>query len=275
MDKQQKKTAIAISAIFAVIIIIMVLLIPIEKKNQRYEKFGKLAEVAETDERAEYIIEHYEEYPEYITDFFYRNTENLDYVYNYVFNKDSYANMSYTEDELNAEGVPALYMYDKRWAYERIGDTNWTIKSNGCAYTCLTMAYIGLTGNGDIDPVILANYSYYNELAGKVTSGLIMKNIGKVCEAMGLNGEYHNYDPDEGGTPIESVDEIAELLGDDKVLLVGMSGETFGNHGLIIRDIDGDTIYLNDPANEENTAKMWSFEDLKSEFIGVWVISNK
>ena len=27
------------------------------------------------------VIEHYEEYPEYITDLFYINTENLDYVY--------------------------------------------------------------------------------------------------------------------------------------------------------------------------------------------------
>ena len=278
MDKQQKKTIIAISVTFAVIIALLVCLIPVEKKNQRYEQFGRLAEVAEIDERADYIIEHYEEYPEYITQMFYNNPddeETLDFVYNYIFCKDNYANMSYTEEELNSEDVPALYMYDKRWAYERIGDTSSIIETDGCAYTCLTMAYIGLTGNGDVDPVALANYSYYNELAGKISPGLLIKNVGEVCKAIGLNGEYYNYDPDEGGTPIESADEIAELWGEDKVLFVGVSGETFGNHALVIREIDGDTIYFNDPASEENTAKMWSFEDLKSEFIGVWVISDK
>ena len=278
MDKQQKKSAIMILAIFAVIIIVMVLLIPVEKKNQRYEQFGRLAEVAETDERADYIIEHYEEYPEYITQMFYSNPndeETLDFVYNYVFCKNNYANMSYTEGELNAEDVPILYMRDERWAYERIGDTDSIIGTDGCAYTCLTMAYISLTGNGDIDPVALANFSYYNKLAGKISPGLLIKKVGEVCDAMGLKGEYYNYDPDEGGTPIESADEIAELWGEDKVLFVGMSGETFGNHALIIREIDGDTIYFNDPASEKKTAQDWNFEDFKSEIIGIWVISDK
>ena len=278
MDKNQKKSVLAILATFAVVIIVLVLLIPVEQKNQKYNKFGRLAEAAETDERADYIIEHYDEYPEYITKLFYNNSddeETLDFVYNYAFNKDNYTQMSFTEDELNAEGVPELYMFDKRWAYEKISDDGAIVKTDGCAYTCLTMAYIGLTGNGDIDPVILANYAKAAGLMGGISAGLKTSDIGTVCEALGLNAEYYNYDSDEGGTPIESADEISVLLGEGKVLITAMYGETFGSHAIIIKSCDGGSIGINDPASAENTAQVWNFENIKSEIMGIWVVSNK
>lgn len=275
MEKKYIKYIISIIAIVAAVIIVLILLMPVEQKRLRYEKYGKLAEAAETNEHAEYIIEHYDEYPEYITRLFYNNPDNLDFVYNYAFCKDNYKNMTYTEAELNSGSVPALYMFDERWGYETIGNRNDIIKTEGCAYVSLTMAYIYLTGKGDIDPVKLGNYADNNGLNGKISAGILIENIGKICEMIGLKGEYHNYDAEFGGTPVESIDEIAALMGEGKALIVGTHGETFGGHALVIREIDGNMIYFNDPASEEKTAQAWNFDDIKQEIMAVWVITNK
>lgn len=273
MDKQQKKSVIIILSAFAMVIAVLLLLIPVELKNMKYDKWGKLAEAAETDERAKYIIENEELYPDSILNVYYSNEENLDFVYNYVFHKDDYLNMSYTDEELNGEGVPALYMYDYRWGYESIGNSGILIKDSGCAYTCMTMAYLELTGSGDTDPVVLGNYAYENDMTDMLSGGLMIDNVGKLAEAVGLNGTYYNYDIDNGGTAIESADEISALFGEEQVIIAGMSGEIFGNHAIIIRECENGIIRINDPANDENTAKSWSFEEIKSEFKGIWVIT--
>lgn len=270
----QKKNIIAITSMFAIIVVILILLLPVEEKNQRYEQFGRLAEAAETDQRADYIIEHYEEYPKYITKLFYDDPENLEFVYNYAFCKNNYKYMSYTDEELNSESVPALYMFDERWCYETIGSRDEIINYEGCAYVAMTMAYIYLTGKSDIDPVILGDYSDFNGLNGKISAGIMTENIGKLCEMIGLKGEYHNFDAEFGGTPVESIDEISSLMGDDKVLIVAMHGETFGGHALVIREINGNAIYFNDPASEEKTAQAWNFDEIKSELMAVWVVTN-
>ncbi len=272
MNKENTKSAIAVIATFAVITIVMVLLLPVEKKNKQYEEFGRLAELAETDERAEYIVENGEQYPEYILDLFYESEDNLEFVYNYPFCKDNYANMSYTDEELGG-GVPALYMDDPRWAYERIGNYNRVIRTDGCAYLCVTMAYIGLTGDGSIDPVILGELSVSNSLTGKLSGGLLLEKIGELCDLIGLSGTYYNFDVNREGTQIESIEEISAHLDNNSVIIAGMQGDTFGSHAIVIRECDGSNLYINDPANPEKTAKAWNFDDIKSEFKGIWVIT--
>lgn len=271
MNKENKKSAIAVIVTFAVIALVLVLLLPVEKKNKQYKEFGALAELAETDERAEYIIENSELYPENILNLYYNNNDNLEFVYNYPSFKDSYAAMTYTNEELS--GIPALYMYDTRWAYERIGSYDEIIYTDGCAYVCLTMAYIGLTGDGSIDPVILGRIACDNELTGIISAGLKMENIGIICDMIGLKGTYYNFDTERDGKKIESIDEIAQHISDDSVVLAGMVGETFGPHAIIIRECDGNNIYINDPADQENTEKIWTFDEIKSEINGIWVIT--
>ena len=271
MNKENKKSAIAVIATFAVITIVLVLLLPVEKKNKQYEEFGRLAELAETDERAEYIIENSEQYPEHILDLFYNDADNLEFVYNYPFCKDNYANMSYTEEELS--GIPELYMRDPRWAYERIGNYGEIIKTDGCAYVCMTMAYIGLTGDGGVDPVILGQIAQSYSLTGKISAGLLLEKIGELCDLIGLSGTYYNFDTNREGKAIESIDEIAQHIGDESVVLAGMYGDTFGSHAIVIRECDGNNVYINDPADPEKTAQAWNFDDIKSEFKGIWVIT--
>ena len=249
----------------------MVLLIPVELKRERYKEFGRLAKAAETDERAEYIIENIDQYPKYITELFYDDPDNLEFVYNYPFCKANYATMSYTDEELS--GVPALYMADPRWGYERIGKFTSIIKTDGCAYVCLTMAYIGLTGKSDVDPVILSGLAYDNGLTGSISAGMKLNKLGDLCSFIGLNGTYFNHNPDEGGKEMENIDELSQHIDNGAVVIAGMYGDTFGSHAIVIRGCEGNNVYINDPASPEKTAQTWNFDDIKSEFKGIWVIT--
>lgn len=263
MENSNKKTAITISAVFSVILAVMLLLIPLELKNQKYEKWGKLAELAETDERAQFIIDNEELYPDdvlkYVND---EDEDEFNYIYNYPFFKDSYKTMSFTEEELNSAEVPALYMNDKRWAYENAGE----VKYWGCAAVSITMANLYVNRNSAIDPVKIMNYS--DEMAYTVLGGIDETHINKILDHFGIS-----YTETVLEKPLTE-SELKALLDNKKTAVIAaMHGDTFGNHALIIRGYDENGFYINDPADEENTAQPWDFDVFENEMSGYWTVS--
>ncbi|MDE5577484.1 MAG: hypothetical protein K2J11_08870, partial [Oscillospiraceae bacterium] len=162
-----KKTAVTVIAFFAVILAAMIALIPVQRKNEFKAKWGTLAELAETDERARFITENEELYPKEILDIYYNRSDQFEYVYNYPFHKNDYSTMKFTEEELNSQTVPTLYMSDYRWSYE----DNSIVKNNGCAAVSITMANLFLNHNSYIDPVFVMRYANemdYNGIWGGI-----------------------------------------------------------------------------------------------------------
>ena len=150
-----KKSIIMFSILGVAIVLICFPLIHIESRRAYYDKWGELAALAETDERARFIIENEELYPQDILNLYYRKNDYFDFVYEYPFHKDDYANMSYTEKELNSDTVPALYMIDSRWAYE----DNCRVRVYGCAAVSISMASLYLTHDTCVDPVKIMRYA--------------------------------------------------------------------------------------------------------------------
>lgn len=269
MEKKKTKIMILISAAAAVLVaVVLVLLAGVENKRAYYEKWGELATLAETDERARYIIDNEELYPKEILDLYYRDNDDFEFVYNYPFHKDDHKTMSFTEEELNCEDVPALYMNDMRWGYERIsGDL---IKNNGCAAVAMTMASLYINRDNSIDPKIVADKAVELD-AINFFGGLDSLQIENVAKALGFQCNMYNYDPDLGGVGSADIATIREILENGHVLMAGMCGETFGGHAIIIRSCSEDgEIYINDPAKPENTAKAWQFEDINPELYYIW-----
>ena len=60
-----------------------------------------------------------------------------------------------------AANIPYFNQTDKRWGNEKYGLTG-TIKSSGCGPTALSMVIAGLTGRTDINPEVIADWSYEN-----------------------------------------------------------------------------------------------------------------
>lgn len=261
MEASNKKTAIVVSVVFAVILAVMLLLIPLELKNQKYEKWGALAELAETDERAQFIIDNEELYPDNVLRYVHDEDE-FDYIYNYPFYKDSYKTMSFTNEELNSDSVPELYMNDKRWAYEQDG----LIKYHGCVAVSITMANLYVNHNPDVDPVKVMTYAADMEYTG--LGGINENNINSILDYFGIT-----YTENILEKPLTKSELKAMLDNKDTVIMAAIHGEAFGNHALIIRGYDENGFYINDPASEENTAQVLDFGILEKEMDRYWEIS--
>lgn len=267
MDKNKKRTAIIISIVFVVGIVILLLLVPIEEKRKLYEEWGELAVIAETDERAEFIIENKELYPEDILNF--KNYEvYLDFIYNYPFHKDDYDTMTFTDSELNCEGIPALYMTDFRWCYEKMNGSY--IRKTGCMALSITMANIFLNRNSNVDPKKVALiYEGSNDV--DYWGGLDNDDTKYILDEIGLKYNLLDYTDGEKKVTDVELETIAEIIDNKHVCIACMKGETFGSHALIIREVTDDgMILVNDPASPEKTQKSWSFDEVNPEIYFIW-----
>lgn len=263
----EKKQTVALAVFFAAVTAVTALLIPVDAQKRLERQYGKLAVLAKTDERAEYIIDNIEAYPQSILDVYYNNEDNLDFVYNYAFHGNDYASMTYTEEELQSETVPALYMFDTRWGYETIGGDY--IKKDGCGAVSLAMAYLAVFHDGGADPVTISRLAEENDCIG-MFGGIRARDIARLAELMGFAVTEHSYE--EGGELSE--EELQNALDTPgTVVLAAMSGETFGGHALIIRGYGEDGYYINDPASVENTETVWQFDVFKNELIRYYELS--
>lgn len=265
-----KKSVIVFSLLGVFIVLICITLIWVEKRRTYYDKWGELAVLAETDERAKYIIDNPEMYSEEILKYFYSLPDEFDFVYDYAFHKDDYNSMEYTSDELNNESIPALYMDDPRWRYQTIGSDY--IRDYGCVAVSLTMAYLKLTGNSDIDPYKIGIIAEEIDGIG-IFGGITDEKIPDICGKIGLKVDMHRYSENREKTSHADFELIKSLLDQGHVIMAGMAGETFGVHAIIIKGYSENQIFINDPASPENTAKSWSFDDIEPELMYLYDIS--
>lgn len=257
-----KKTAIGLSALFLAVIAVMLVLIPVEQKNEYYKKWGKLAVLAETDERAKFAIDNSELYPEFWFNMLYREDE-FDIAYNYPFRKDNYKTMTFTDEELNGEEIPAIYMNDTRWIYER-----YSIKTQGCVAVAITMVNLRLNHNDAVDPVKVVDYADEMGLYG--LGGIGKQDVSTILTHFGMNFEEHIFDGEEKVSESELKSAVDT---EDAVLMVAVEGDTFGRHALIIRGYDENGFYINDPASPEKTAEQWSYEVFENELTRYWIVT--
>lgn len=251
------------SVLGIIIVLICIPLIWVENRRAYYEKWGELAVLAETDERAQQIIDNTELWSEDILDYFYHNTDQFDFVYGYAAHKDDYQSMVYTPEELNSESVPALYMDDPRWLYQKIGGCY--IKDQGCAAVALTMAYLWLIGD-DTDPYQIGLIAEQVDGIG-IFGGVTDEKIPDICDILGLKVEVRRYSENREKTAHADFSEIKSILDSGHVIMAGMAGETFGVHAIIIKGYSGNEVFINDPADPEKTEKSWKFDEIEPELM--------
>lgn len=263
-----KKMVFGLTGLFAAVIIIMLLLIPIEKKHEYYQKWGELAVRAETDERAKFAIDNADLYPEIWFRMLYSESEStFDFAYNYPFNKDNYKSMTFTDEELNSEEIPAVYMNDTRWSYELGG----AVKTDGCVAVSVTMANLYLNHDSSVDPVKIISYA--SEMGYFGLGGIGQENVSDIMTHFGMTSEEYVFDKKNGEKITES--ELKSAVDtEDAVVIAAVQGGTFGNHALIIRGYDENGFYINDPADPQKTASQWSFEVFENELVRYWVVTD-
>lgn len=200
-------------------------------------------------------------YPEKLKEMAQKNSETIDFVYNYPQLKDEVWNIDLTE-ESQSDQVPLLMQWDERWGY--ITYNGGMMGYGGCGPTTLSMVVLYLTRDASATPAAVAAYA---ESAGYCVpgSGSTWSLIKEGCEHYGLHAsevamvENRIRDKLDEGCPV--------------VVNVGPGDFTDSGHYMVIVGYDDQGFIINDPNSCTNSEKRWTFDQLNGQVRNLWAMS--
>ena len=157
---------------------------------------------------------------------------------------------------------PYYIQWDKRWAYDKLGETNVAI--GGCGPTCVAMALSGILDDKSITPKNIAEKEdasgYFTDAGTKWSFfDYIAKEYGVKSTGVSLNEEAMKSALSKGNPIIASVHP-------GKFTTVG--------HIVLITGVDNEGKFIiNDPNSYTRTLKKWSYDELKTEIVAMWEFS--
>lgn len=205
-------------------------------------------------------LEELEDCPKELQELLEKYPETYDYVMGYS-QRDKYKGKSIDLTEDVAEGeVPLLIQWDKRWGYDNYGDK--LIGAAGCGPTCMSMAYIYLTGNTEMNPRKMAEFADRNGYNSE--AGTKWDFFTEGATILGL----------EGNEMSVTEDGMKAALDYGNVIICSMKPGDFtkGGHFIVIRGYDKNGFWVNDPNSRINSEKQWEYDTLRYQIKGAWSI---
>lgn len=225
------------------------------------EKYAEsLIVQAQDDVRVANILACAEYYPEELLEMLAKYPETVNFVSEYLYEKDSL--VAETIGTVKPGEIPLLLQWDKRWGYAGYGD--FMIATTGCGPTCVAMVAAGLTRDASITPKVVADYAeehgYYEYGVGSkwtlMSEGVA--EFGITGTAIALS-ETEVYDNLEAGHPI--------------ICSVGAGDFTTEGHFIVLAKLEEGKIRVNDPNSSENSARLWTYEELAPQIRNLWAFS--
>lgn len=200
-------------------------------------------------------------YPERLLEALANNPEMADFVVRYL---EEHEPGGLTESE-KQEDFPLFLQWDPRWGYASYGK-NSCIAVSGCGPTCLSMVLYYLTGNEELTPDVIGDYSMENGyyLPGTGTLWALFEDTAP------LYGVYVSQpDPSEW--------EMKAALDGGAVLVCSMGPGDFtaGGHFIVLYGYDEDGFLINDPNCVARSRVSWSYEQLRRQMKHLWVFETK
>lgn len=166
--------------------------------------------------------------------------------------------------EVEEGEMPLLIQWDKRWGY-RIYGTNY-MGNNACGPTCMSMLYVGLTGDTSMNPYEMAKFAeargYYLSQVG--TKWALMEDG---AEELGLTVEIYEKDQ---VADVEAVHAALEA-GKPVICPMGPGDFTRGGHFIILTGIDeNNQVSVLDPNSPKRSAMLWDFDQVMSQTKYAW-----
>lgn len=202
-----------------------------------------------------------ESYPDWLQEMVKNNPETKTFARDYK-NRENYIGKPIDlSGECKKGQVPTLFQWDRRWGYDAYGEEN--IGLAGCGPTCLSMAYIYLTGDTTKNPRVMAEFAeengYYTE------EGTSWSLWTEGADKLGLIGGEISLD--------ESI--MKSRLDAGQVIVCSMAPGDFTTtgHFILIRGYGKDGFYVNDPNHKSNSEKTWSFKELQKQIKCLWALA--
>lgn len=157
--------------------------------------------------------------------------------------------------------IPLFLQFDEKWGYADYGNN--IIGINGCGPTCLSMAYVYLKKDGNMNPIKVADFSVANgHLNENGDTNWTLMTDGAV--ALGLTSEEITL----------SKESILSSLENGKVVICSMSPGDFTRNGhfILIREYKDGLFYVNDPNSEARSQVGWDYNRLSEQISNMWEI---
>lgn len=155
--------------------------------------------------------------------------------------------------------MPILYQEDPAWsnttyAGDSFGET-------GCGPTCMTMAYIALTGKDDMTPADMGAFS--ESLGAASTEGTAWTFMTDGAARLGLAATELPAD--------EASIRRAIVSGSPVICSVGPGDFTTTGHFIVLAGIDQQgRLIVRDPNSPERTAQSWDFQTVLGQCRAIW-----
>lgn len=237
---------------------------------------GQLYALLDSHPEAAYILRNLDQYPESLLEFVLRFPESMAFGAAYL----DYAGMNLqTPIDLSAgdsrhsqvsrelqeiiDGqnafMPLLHQWDSRWGYLSYGGG--LLGCTGCGPTCLSMVSLYLTGWHQNDPYSVSKYAqengYYVEGSGSswslMTEG--SAQFGLTATEVNLDGNL--------------IDQALEA-GQPVILSMGPGDFTDNGHYIVLAGVTESGYIVRDPNSPQNSAKTWTFDQLKDQIKNIW-----
>ncbi|MCI5602617.1 MAG: C39 family peptidase [Lachnospiraceae bacterium] len=213
---------------------------------------------AKQSEQLDYIMKNKDNYTTDLIELAKRNSEAIQFVYDYLENKDKKIDISIDED-IDCRGVPLFMQWDERWGYDKYGDG--IIGINGCGPTCLSMVATYILKNNYMNPEWMANFS---EESGYVSdSGTLWALMSSGARKLGLESIEIPLDENRVYSNLE--------VGNPIICSVGPGDFTTEGHFIVLAGLEDGKIIVNDPNSRKNSKKRWTFDEIKGQIKNLWV----
>lgn len=200
-------------------------------------------------------------YPEELLEMLEKNEETYEFVTGYPNRAEYMGSEINLTEECQTQTVPLLMQWDKRWGYDSYG--NDMIGVAGCGPSCMTMAYIYLTGDTSMNPRKMAEYAYESGFYTEVGTSWSFFTDG--AASLGISSSELSLE--EG--------QMKSALDNGGVVICSMRPGDFTTtgHFILIRGYDGNGFYVNDPNSRKNSEKQWDFQTLSPQIKCLWSLN--
>ena len=188
-----------------------------------------------------------------------KNPDAEEYVMGYFENKDRQFTID-LQKESEADCVPRLYQWDKRWGYRTYAGELMGI--SGCGPTCLSMVCLYLLRDSKYDPGYIARFSQQN--------GYSVEGSGSAWTLISQGGKELGLDVVE--IPLDKNRIVRNLeVGNPIICVMGPGDFTTTGHFIVLTGHTDGKVSVNDPNSIRNSEERWDLERIMPQIRNLWV----
>ena len=258
MDKRKRTIIILMLCLMAVAIVFVVKSNADNDGKRAYER--QLKKLAKDYPKVQKIIDEIDKYPETVLELVVKNPETIDYALGYPTSYPAKGHDIIVDEPITKGKIPLLMQWDKRWGYHKYGGK--ALAFTGCGPTCLSMVIMGLTGDTEQTPNVIANFSQENSY--------YVDGTGSRWALMAEGAKSFGLIPKE--LPLDKNIMLKRLKNGTPIIISVSKGDftTAGHYIVLTGVVEDGKVTVNDPNSIKRSQMTWDLESIMKQIKNLW-----